>query len=141
MSSRKQSKPIPKVEQPAPNDGTLPLVLVVDDEELVLRMFRRALRDSPVELVTASDGLHALELLQKLPIVLVLSDQRMPTGPQGVDLLDAVRMRWPKVRRILMTGWLDHQLALKAHHHRVLQKDMSMQLLRDIIVQEVRRAE
>lgn len=117
----------------------LPLVLVVDDEELILRTFARVLSRSPVEVVTASNALQALAILHKRSVAVVLSDQRMP-GPQGVDLLDTVRERWPGVRRILMSALLDSELALRARHHRVLQKSMSITLLRDIIEQEARRA-
>jgi DNA-binding NtrC family response regulator len=139
MSSKKQL-PAPKLAPVAERQSeALPLVLVVDDEELIRRTFARALTGLPLRVITAPDALRALAVLRRETVAVVLSDQRMP-GPQGVDLLDTVRVRWPGVRRILMSAVLDHELALRARHHRVLQKSMSFALLRDIIEQEARRA-
>lgn len=117
----------------------LPTVLIVDDEELILRTFSRALSTLSVRVVTATSALHALSFLQQHPVALVLSDNRMP-GPSGIELLDTVRLRWPETKRVLMSAFLDHEVALLARHHRVVPKYMNTAMLRDIIEQETRRA-
>lgn len=114
-------------------------VLVVDDEDAILKIYVKLLTRAGLKVFTASSALHALDVLASHPVNLVLTDQRM-AGPTGLDLLGIVADRWPKTGRILMTGWLDAELALKARgHHRVLPKDLSSAMLVDIICREARR--
>ena len=67
-------------------------VLLVDDETEVRRFFARVLTDlgSWLEVLQAADGREALELFQREPVDLVLSDQRMP-HMTGLELLMALR--------------------------------------------------
>ncbi|MFV9507233.1 MAG: response regulator [Oscillochloridaceae bacterium umkhey_bin13] len=67
-------------------------ILIVEDETAVRQYFLRALsRSIPnLELYEAEDGLRALSMLRRLPIDLVLSDQRMPLLT-GLELLQMVR--------------------------------------------------
>lgn len=139
MSSRSKKPKLRAVTGQAPPADAHPLVLIVDDEAAWLRVLVRALHSAPLRVVTAESAIHAMQLLHRQKVAVVLSDQRM-FGPTGVDLLDAVQVRWPGMRRILMTGWLDSELALKARYHRVVQKNMSLKLLRDIIEQEAKLA-
>lgn len=114
-------------------------VLVVDDEEAILRIYVKLLTRAGLRCFTATSALHALEILGEQSVNLVLTDNRMP-GPSGLDLLAVVAERWPKTGRILMTALLDSELALKArNHHRVLPKDLSSAMLVDIICREARR--
>ena len=70
---------------------TAPRILVVDDEPdveaLITQKFRRKVRKGELEFVFASDGLHALEVLDENPDVqIVLSDINMPRM-DGLSLL------------------------------------------------------
>lgn len=78
-------------------------VLLVDDDDLVLRSLERALARSGYEVVTASNGRMATERLDGLQVDLVLSDISMP-GMSGIQLLQRVRERDLDVPVILMTG-------------------------------------
>jgi chemosensory pili system protein ChpA (sensor histidine kinase/response regulator) len=76
----------------------LPLVLVVDDSITVRRVTQRLLRREGYRVVTAADGLQALErLLEERPAV-VLSDIEMPRM-DGFDLARNIRAD-PKLRDI-----------------------------------------
>lgn len=68
----------------------LPLVLVVDDSITVRRVTQRLLRREGYRVVTASDGLQALERLQEEKPSLVLSDIEMPRM-DGFDLTRNIR--------------------------------------------------
>lgn len=117
------------------------VVLVVDDEDLVLRSFERRLTRAGLRVLTASNAIEAFELLASdQPIHLVLADYRLKRGPDGLYLLDAVAHRRPKACRVLMTALLDASLALAAKaHHRVIPKDLSWPLISAIIVREANR--
>jgi two-component system NtrC family sensor kinase len=82
-------------------------LLLVDDEENILRSLRRVLRHNEWDVRTASDGAQALELLGVFQPDVVISDYRMP-GMNGVELLTEVKVRSPRTQRILLTGNADH---------------------------------
>ncbi|MEM7275187.1 MAG: EAL domain-containing protein [Actinomycetota bacterium] len=81
----------------------LPTVLFVDDEPLMTRGLRISLRSAPFDVVTANSAKEGMELLERLDVVVVVSDEHMP-GTGGAEFLAAVRDRYPGIRRILLTG-------------------------------------
>lgn len=81
-------------------------VLAVDDEPNILAALRRLFRATGWRILTAANGEEALALLAKEPVNAVLSDMRMP-GMDGVQLLEKVRLGWPHVARLLLTGQAD----------------------------------
>jgi len=107
------SLPATPSEAVPPDPAAAPLILLVDDEEGVLRSLSRFLRREGFRVDTCRSGDLALEALAGgvAPMV-VISDYRMP-GTDGVSFLSRVRDRWPRVQRILMTGFADMQ-ALEA---------------------------
>jgi putative nucleotidyltransferase with HDIG domain len=96
-----------------PGDGTTPGLLFVDDEPKILRALERLFRRDPVRIITASCGAGALELLEHESIEVLVTDQRMP-GLSGVDLLTAVRERWPDIVRVMLTGYTHMATAIEA---------------------------
>ena len=88
-------------------------VLLVDDEENILRSLRRVLRREPYDIVTAESGEAAIDVLEKERIDLIISDARMP-GMDGPTLLSTARRRWPWMVRILLTGYADMASTIKA---------------------------
>ena len=83
-------------------------LLLVDDEEHILRSLRRVLRQSGWEIETAPDGEAGLHLFERFRPEVVISDFRMP-GLNGVDLLSRIKEQAPRVQRILLTGQADQQ--------------------------------
>lgn len=91
----------------------LPTVLLVDDEVNVLSGYRRALRKS-FDIQTAASGAEALEFLKsngEIPVIIV--DMRMPEM-SGLELLMQVKLRYPDMVRIMLTGNADQQTAIDA---------------------------
>jgi response regulator RpfG family c-di-GMP phosphodiesterase len=97
------------------NDGTPPLILAVDDEPHVLSALSRVLRLDGVRVLTASGGEQALAVLevQASLIAAVVSDYAMPSM-NGAEFLRAVRLRWPDITRMLLTGNADLPSAARA---------------------------
>jgi len=88
-------------------------VLLVDDEESLVRAISRALVKSGYEVTTAPDGLQATLRLDEGSYDLVMSDIAMP-GMGGIELLHVVRQRDLDVPVILMTGSPTVDTATKA---------------------------
>lgn len=88
-------------------------LLLVDDEENILRSLQRILRKEPYDLHTAASGEEALALLNEQKFDLVISDARMP-GMDGPTLLSEIKKKWPWCIRILLTGYADINSTIKA---------------------------
>jgi CheY-like chemotaxis protein len=92
-------------------------ILVVDDSS-VDRHLAGALLEK-VEgwhALYAGDGVEALQLIeQRLPAV-VITDLIMPEMG-GLELVDAIRRKWPLVPVVLMTGHGSEELAIQALRH------------------------
>ena len=80
-----------------------PTLLFVDDDEKILRAFARLFRGSAIEVHTAHGAAAGLEILERQPVQVVVSDLAMPEV-SGSNFLRQVRDRWPDRIRILLTG-------------------------------------
>ena len=87
-------------------------ILYVDDEQDNLIAFKAVFRRH-YNIHLALNGEEALELLEKSPVDLVISDQRMPKMT-GVELLEKVRNSHPEVIRMVLTGYSDVQAIIDA---------------------------
>lgn len=65
-------------------------ILLVDDSPTILNLLRIALHQEGFKVVTAIDGLEALEQLQKFPVDLVIADVNMPRM-DGFTLVKVMR--------------------------------------------------
>ncbi|WP_372982800.1 HD domain-containing phosphohydrolase [Marinobacter sediminum] len=88
-------------------------LLLVDDEENILRSLQRSLRNEPYEVKTARSGEEALTVMGSQRIDLIISDARMP-GLDGPTLLAKVKAQYPWCIRILLTGYTDITSTVKA---------------------------
>jgi signal transduction histidine kinase/ActR/RegA family two-component response regulator len=88
-----------------------PSVLVVEDDEGVLKTVAELLTDLGYRTVEATTGSEALRVLQRRPdIELILTDVVMPGGMSGIDLArEAKRLRAIKV--VLMSGYAEDLVA------------------------------
>jgi DNA-binding response OmpR family regulator len=86
-------------------------LLVADDSETVLLMLQRRLEMEGYEVVTATDGLEALERLRELapnePDVILL-DAMMP-NMSGTEVLEEVRGKGSTVPILMISAHLDAQ--------------------------------
>jgi HD-like signal output (HDOD) protein len=90
-------------------------ILFVDDEVNVLQGLRRMLNAMRHEwdMVFVESGQAALALLAEAPCDVIVSDMRMP-GMDGTQLLTQVMERFPLTVRIILSGYADSSLILKA---------------------------
>ena len=100
-------------EQPPTTLSHKPKVLLVDDEESILNSLRRLLRGQPYDVLLATGGAQALEIMALQPIDLVMSDARMP-NMDGATFLAHVHQLYPHTTRIMLTGYADPAAIIKA---------------------------
>jgi DNA-binding NtrC family response regulator len=87
-------------------------VLVVDDEEGVRASIRVILEDT-CEVLEATTGADALDVLRTREVDLVMLDQRMP-GEPGIDVLPRVKAADPSTVVVLATAVHDVRTAVEA---------------------------
>ncbi len=75
-----------------------PVILVVDDDPGIIRMLQVTLQRRGFDVLTASSGQEALELVDREPVDLVLLDIMMP-GLNGLEVTRALRAR-PEEERV-----------------------------------------
>lgn len=88
-------------------------VLVADDDPLVLDTLRKYIEFRGDQTHIASDGDAALVALNTQAFDLVVTDIQMPGG-SGFDVLETVKATQPDVPVIIITGYGDMDLAVKA---------------------------
>jgi signal transduction histidine kinase len=86
-------------------------VLVVDDEETVREVCRRALQEAGFQVLTAADGAEGLEVFRehRALIVAVVLDLTMPKM-DGHQAFNAMRMIVPGVKVLLMSGFSEGEV-------------------------------
>jgi two-component system cell cycle sensor histidine kinase/response regulator CckA len=91
--------------------GSAGLVLVVDDEDAVRRFACRVLDRAGFDVLEATDGAQALELIQRRrgELEAVVSDIVMPRM-NGVELMQALATSEPDLPVILMSGYATEAL-------------------------------
>ncbi len=87
-------------------------ILVVDDENGPRQALRMLLKDD-YNVLLACDVPEALDLFEKEPVALVITDIRMPKRT-GVELLKQVKEMSPEVQVIMLTGYGQLETAMKA---------------------------
>lgn len=109
------SKPIPgddmtrlmstfrAIDIPVDNQA-LNTLLLVDDEASVLAALKQLLCNENYQILSATSAEDALALLALHPVGVVLTDQRL-TGMTGVELLARARKMYPKVVRMVLSGY------------------------------------
>ncbi len=108
-------------------------ILIVDDEEIIRELCKRTLKD--YRLHEAENGEEALAVLRKHPVDLVLADVMMPVM-SGLDLLQTIKESDPEQLVVIMTGYADKEVilrALKAEADDFIQKPINLLQLKTSI--------
>src|SRR5215467_1896007 len=78
-------------------------ILVVDDEEAVLTLFRKSFERAHFDVDTAGDGAAAIEWLRNNEYDLIVTDLQMP-GIGGLSVIREVRRQGSDVPVVIVTG-------------------------------------
>src|SRR5580704_3616314 len=119
--------------------GSRGRILIVDDEEVLVRVIAKSLIATGYAGATARDVMRGVDLLAGAPFDAIVSDIDMP-NMNGIQFLQNVRQRDAEVPVILMTGNPDLRSAVQAVAHGALQyliKPLNMAELRNVLARAV----
>jgi CheY-like chemotaxis protein len=108
-------------------------VLVVDDDPVVGKSFKRVLSGKGYVVVTAEDGYDALTKLQSEKYDAVFTDLRMP-GMNGLEVAERVKARQPWTPVVIVTGYgsrTSEERARAAGVSDFLHKPLSPEMIED----------
>lgn len=86
------------------------VILMVEDDALLRTLIASALGDLGFAVVTAHDGVAALDILAAQPIDILFSDISMPNGVSGIELARRAAESHPDIRILLASGFARGQL-------------------------------
>jgi two-component system cell cycle sensor histidine kinase/response regulator CckA len=116
-------------------------ILVVDDVDLLRDFARNFLEMAGFTVLTADNGQEAMTILEHAvdPVDILLTDYNMPSM-NGVDLVKRVAARWPKIKFILASGYLDEktQSTVQSHNATLILKPYAINDLIKIITEKLK---
>ena len=98
-------------------------ILYVDDEVHNLRTFKATFKWT-FNVFTARSAFEGFDLLEQNDIQLIISDQRM-AGLSGTEFLKRAKIRFPDALRIILTGYTDLDVVVKAINECGIQRYMT----------------
>ena len=116
-------------------------ILVIDDEDSILKTFRMRLSKWGYKVFLASDGTAGLKLLTKNDCHVVITDLKMP-GLTGQEIVETVRKDYPNIMTIVITGFATVESAvemMKAGVYDFLVKPLNFNQVRMVLDKIVER--
>ena len=117
-----------------PNQTQTVKILVVDDEEIMLKLACDALRSQGHQVSGASGAFEALDKLKQEKFDFILTDIKMPEM-NGLELIEAAHQVNPSMGAIFMTGYASLDTAKKA-----IREGAYDYILKPFDLQEIRSA-
>ncbi len=112
-----------------------PHILIVDDETHIQEILMETLESESMSATACSNGMEALELIEKKRFDLLLLDMKMPVL-DGLSLINAIRSRDMHIPIIVITGMATHEEmkeAISKGVYKCIRKPFHIKsLLRDI---------
>jgi len=97
-----------KVREVITRAGTCGTVLVVDDETGIRQLFEQLLTGEGYEVLSATNGAEALEIVRTRHLDLVITDLVMPES-EGIETIRAIRSEQPQLKIIAASGAFEGQ--------------------------------
>lgn len=93
-------------------------ILVIDDEELIIKSLRKLLEKSGFAVFVAKNGQDALAMVEEENFDLIIADIRMP-GMDGVETIESIyadleKMNNKNIPTIFITGYANDEIRKKA---------------------------
>lgn len=93
-------------------------ILLVDDDDLILKSVEGVLKKCGYQVVLASDGFEAIEKVRIYNFNLIICDMRMP-GMNGIETIQRIRQELSmagkeKTAEIFLTGYAENNLEKQA---------------------------
>lgn len=92
----------------------MPSILIVEDDPLFSATLADLLEDNRYEVEVATRAAEAIAKAKQRSFHLVLTDVRIAGPDDGVTALEAIQKIQPNIRSIIMTGYADTEVPLRA---------------------------
>ena len=121
-----------------------PKVLIVDDDEGMRFLIRKALAPRGIRCLEAEDGIAAMNMLEDRNVDVIITDYELP-GWDGLELLRQIaqRPRLARAKTIFMSGKADDEIFTALMSHRlvnaVMPKPFQVDQLTKIVDQLLKR--
>ncbi len=112
-----------------------PRILVVEDDPSLRQVLEIFLNQMGCEVLTEADGKRALDLVRTLstPPDMILTDLSLP-GLDGLELLEAVRVIYPQLPLVLLTGFQSEMVHSRAiAPDAILEKPLQLSDLKQVM--------
>ena len=83
-------------------------ILVADDEMSIRLLYSEELKEEGYEVYMANNGREALEMVEKIPLDLVILDIKMPEM-DGIEALRQIKQKRPDLPVILSTAYGEYR--------------------------------
>ncbi|NVM21819.1 MAG: response regulator [Desulfobacterales bacterium] len=116
-------------------------ILVVDDEENMLALFRRVLGKEGYRIECVDSGKEALELAGETPFGLAIVDVSMP-DMDGIEVLEKLKVMDSEMPVIMISAfpsWEKEQTARRLGCTDYLSKPLNMKSLKDLIRKNIKK--
>jgi len=113
----------------------IPQVLITDDDAAFRGVLCEALQYPGLEVLQASDGEEALQVIRSRPIHMAIVDVHMPKVT-GLDVLRELGRQPMSMPYVLMSAMLDETIqreAVRMRAYRVLRKPIRLRQIREIV--------
>ena len=117
-------------------------ILVVDDEEDIVRIFRQFLEEQGYTVECSFNGREACERIRTGPYDLVITDMVM-SPVRGEQVLETIAVHSPETAAIVVTGHATVgrvQTAAKHHVHDFVEKPVNLHELLDVVRRAVEKS-
>lgn len=119
----------------------MPNILILDDDDHVLKSLVRLLRSPDYDISCYSDPQEALMQCGLQQYDLILSDQRMP-DMEGTEFFTHIAQLFPQTRRLLISGYSDFSSVTEAFNdgiiHKFIIKPWDNELLKNLVSDELK---
>jgi diguanylate cyclase (GGDEF)-like protein/PAS domain S-box-containing protein len=114
-------------------------LLLVDDEENILRALRRTLRKENYNILTCTSTQDAFEILALNNVHVIISDQRMP-GMTGTEFLKKVKDIYPNTIRMVLSGFTDLNSVTEAINQGAIYKYLTKPWDDSVLAEHIQQA-
>jgi ATP-dependent Lon protease len=116
-------------------------ILVVDDEKITRRNLKHVLTREGYQVVTAADGLEAIDLINDRAFDVVITDLKMEQA-DGMQVLETAKQKNPDTEVIIITGYATVPAAVSAMRkgsHHFLAKPLKLDEIRSTVNNALQR--
>ncbi len=83
-------------------------ILVADDEMSIRLLYSEELKEEGYDVITASNGKEALEIVSREPLDLVILDIKMPEM-SGIEVLRQIKEKYPDLPVLLSSAYSEYK--------------------------------